>query len=117
MLRRVTLAGLELREVLNHSLHILNGTELGLTLLRAQECLYEGLNLRIELSIVGVLDFLEEGIINGRKDDFFHFFRKVFQMFQIDAVVLDPDQLVHHGLVRPLVEQGSDWVFSPIDDE
>lgn len=103
MLGRVPLTSLELREVLDHSLHVFNRVELGLTLLRVQEGLDKFLNLSVELSVVGVFHFLEEGIITGRKDDFFHFFGEVLQVFQVNTVVLDPDQLVHHGLIGPLV--------------
>ena len=41
----------------------------------------------------------------------------MLQVLQIDSIVLDTHQLVHHGLVRPLVEQRGDRILLPIADE
>ena len=32
---------------------------------------------------------------------------------EVDPVVIDPDQLMHHGLIRPLAQQRGNWVLSP----
>ena len=41
----------------------------------------------------------------------------MIQVFKVDTIVLNPDQLMDHGLVSPLVEQGRDRVFLSVTDE
>ena len=36
---------------------------------------------------------------------------------EVDAAVLDAEQLVHHRLVRPLGQYWRDWVAPPVQDE
>jgi hypothetical protein len=69
------------------------------------------------LSHVAVHDLPKERIVLGAKDDFSHFFTEVGKVRQVDSVVVDAQELVDHGLVGPLVQQRSDWVFSPIQDQ
>ena len=49
--------------------------------------------------------------------NFFHFLWQVTQMFKINSIVLDSDQLMDHGLVSPLVEQWRHRVFLSVADE
>ena len=56
MLGSVSLTLLELWEVLNHSLHVLNRIELGLTLLGVEELFDERLNLVGEIPEIVVQD-------------------------------------------------------------
>jgi len=63
MLRRVALPSFELWEVLDHSLHIFNRVKLSLALLRLEEVLNECLNLLVQITVVRVEHFSEEGVI------------------------------------------------------
>jgi hypothetical protein len=63
MLGRTSLTLLELREVLNHSLHVLNGFELCLRLLVSEELLHQSVNLLCHLSKVLVHHRLVKHVI------------------------------------------------------
>ena len=56
-------------------------------------------------------EFEEEGGTN------LEFRPDVWDQGEVDAAVLDAEQLVHHRLVRPLREHRRDWVVPPIEDE
>lgn len=58
-----------------------------------------------------------EVIVLARDHHLLHLVRQVVQVLQINPVVLDAHQLMNHRLVRPLVQQRSDWVLFPIADK
>ena len=58
-----------------------------------------------------------EQIIFTGNHNFFHLVRQVVQMFQIDAIIFDANELVDHRLVSPLVEQRSDRIFLAVADQ
>ena len=64
MLRCVALASLKFGEVLNDSLHVFDGVELSLALLRLEEGLDEGLDLCVQFTVVRMDHFPEEGVVD-----------------------------------------------------
>jgi len=41
----------------------------------------------------------------------------MFQVFEVDPVILNADQLMYHSLVSPLVQKRSHRVFLPVGDQ
>ena len=64
-------------------------------------------NLRVKLVVVAA------------QDHFLHLFGHLVAQHcsQIDSIVLDGQELVHHGLIRPLVQQGRHGVVPPVYDQ
>mmetsp|Transcript_23068 Transcript_23068/g.22470 ORF Transcript_23068/g.22470 Transcript_23068/m.22470 type:complete len:290 (-) Transcript_23068:340-1209(-) len=76
----VAFALLELREVLDHPLHVLNGLKLGLAGSVGEELLDESMDAFGDLSEVLVHDLLEELVLFGRQDHLLHVLPQVRQM-------------------------------------
>ena len=89
MLGCISFVLLELREVLNHSLHVFNCFELGLRLFRWHEGSHELFDLLCELTEVLVHYSSEEFIVVTAKNKLSHLRLQVFKMFQINPVVFN----------------------------
>jgi len=75
------------------------------------------MDLFSHFSIVAVHVLLEKGVIVGGEHELAHFFTHSFNMLHVDSVVFNANQFVHHGLVRPLVQQRSHWIVPSVHDK
>ena len=117
MFSSIPLLLLELGEVLDHSLHVLDGLELGLALLVGEELLHQAVDAVRHLAEVLVHDLREELVVLLRKNHLPQLLLQVRQVLEVDPVVLDREDFVDHCLVSPLVEQRSHRVFSPVHNQ
>ena len=84
----VALALLELREVLNDTLHVLDRLALGLAILVLEEALYERVDGVCHVAEVAVHLLGEELIIVAGEDNLLHVILEAFDAGQINTVAL-----------------------------
>ena len=70
-----------------------------------------------DFAVVFEHDRPEELVVVTAEDNLFHFCRQVVEVLQVNAVALDLEKLVDHGLVGPLVQKRSDRVLFPVKDQ
>lgn len=107
----------ELGVLLDEALHVGYRLDVGVVLGARLVLLDVVLDVAAQVAKVEVHVLLEEGVLVLRQHDLAELGPDVGHVAQVDAAVVDAEQVVHHGLVRPLHEQGRDGVLPAVDDQ
>jgi hypothetical protein len=104
------------RIILHKPLHIGNALNIHITLRLGLEIIHIFLDIGTEVTEIEVHVFMEEGILIGVQDDFPQFRADVGDVGEGDAAVVDGEEIVDHGLVGPLGEEGAYRVVATVEN-
>lgn len=107
----------ELGVLLDEALHVGDRFDVGVVLGLGLVLLDVLLDIAAQVAKVHVHVLLEEGVLVLREHNLLKLWSDVGHAAQVHAAVVNAEEVVDHGLVGPLGEQGRDGVLSPVEDQ
>mmetsp|Transcript_14814 Transcript_14814/g.39879 ORF Transcript_14814/g.39879 Transcript_14814/m.39879 type:complete len:549 (-) Transcript_14814:165-1811(-) len=107
----------ELGVVLHKGLHVGDGVDLARGVGLGLVLVHQGLHVGAQLAKVEEHVLRVERVLVRGENNLALILSRVRGVAQVHAAVVNAQELMHHGLVGPLVEQGRDRILAPVQDE